>query len=231
MNPLEQAPSPEESHKAPLPAVVAPSTNSDAKELEPTLSLRVAGPCQTPEGLYLGLSKRQRDALNVNVGDTVAVFDGERSLGIYTVGTGSRDLLSFPEQFTINGVAPESQLTLKKAPSQLETPVTYLLSHGVESDTKHTQRLEIISRCFPEADANEYITIPTALLNTLTGGRGRVPAITKGQVRIGDTTHTMVLVPSGTGIGLTTAAATKLRIPQRLTNAQVRVENGVLIFN
>jgi hypothetical protein len=97
-----------------------PETESPEKkengEKEPVLNLKVHGPCNNPEGDYIGLRKTQRDDLGVKEGDKVVVVDSEGKEKVYTVGKGSKndEIKKDPELFTVNGIKPGEKVTVKK---------------------------------------------------------------------------------------------------------------------
>lgn len=216
----------------------------EAKEKEPELNLTVAQPCKNPEGRFVGLSKRQRDALQVSEGGTVELFEGGQSLGIFAVGKGSSELTKSPELFSVNGVDAGKTVTVKKAVETKERVMKLGLTHGVEDVPAHLQgdeakkyadrtvrRMQIIGERFPGADTDEYMTIPTGVLNSMTGELAKVAAISKQKVRYGSTEMEIVMVPAGNDIGLTTKAAQKLNIPTAATELRFRVDSGVLVID
>lgn len=207
----------------------------EAVERVPEMRLAVAGACNNPHGNYVGLNKGQRDKLQVEVGSSVELFDDAgRSLGVFTVGTGSKALLLEPTKFTANGMDMGTTVTVKRAVKKPEQEIRLHVSHGVETSESHERRVGIIQRRFPEMDPEIYITVPTALGRELgfppNPAKATILSITKGKIRIGGIDHEIVMVPSGNTIGFTTQAAQKLGIPAELGTITVRVDNGVLVI-
>lgn len=224
-----------DSATAATPTIPATPHPPEASETVPELSLTVAGACNNPNGRYVGLSKGQRDKLQVEVGSSVELFDGGgKSLGIFTVGTGSKALLLESGKFTANGVDTGTAVTVKKAVKKPEREIDLPVTHRIEAAEQHERRAGIIRNRFPDMDPETYITIPTALGRELgfspSPASATVLSISKGKVRIGDTDHEIVMVPSGTTVGFTTKAGQKLGIPAELGAIKVRIDNGVLVI-
>ncbi|MBI2638889.1 hypothetical protein HYW83_04850 [Candidatus Peregrinibacteria bacterium] len=227
----------------PTPAIAAaPSTTTgtppkpEATEVVPEMSLTVAGACNNPHGNYVGLNKGQRDKLQVEIGSSVELMDGAgQSLGIFTVGTGSKNLLLESEKFTANGVGVGATVTVKRAVKKSEREINLSASYGIEAAEQHERRAGIIRNRFPDMDPEDYITVPTALGRELgfspnPAAKATVLSISKGRVRIGGIDHEIVMVPSGSTIGFTTKAAQRLGIPKELGTIKVRIDNGVLVI-
>lgn len=233
---------PEDQVEAAPPAAATPFTTPstpppprEGAETVPEMSLTVAGACNTHHGHYVGLSKGQRDRLGVEVGASVELVDGAgKSLGIFTVGTGSKALLLEPTKFTANGVDTGSTVTVKKAVKKPEREIPLPVTHGVETSELHERRAGIIRNRFPDMDPESYIVVPTAVGRELgfspSPAKATVLSISKGKVRVGGTDHEIIMVPSGTAIGFTTKAAQTLGIPQELRTLTLRIDNGVLVI-
>ena len=72
-------------------AATAPKVK-DAAETVPELCLTVGASCSNTNGQFVGLNKLQREKLGVDENGTVELVDAEgRSLGIFTVGQGSKN--------------------------------------------------------------------------------------------------------------------------------------------
>jgi hypothetical protein len=215
--------SPQLSEK-PLPP---PSTEQKESKEFPELTLTIAGKCDS-EGKFIGMNKRQREALDVVEGDSVELSgpDG-KSLGIFTVGKGSKELLKEKEKFTAN-VDVTGEVKLKKVDKTnvAEKAQALAAEFGVEKNDRHTRRSEIISERFPELDKDTYLVIPGALLESLSisAGEGTIKSISKGVVRIGDKRVTMGLVPAGTAAGMTEKAQSALGIPPSTTKIDFRID-------
>lgn len=169
------------------------------------------------------------------MGSSVELFDGGgKSLGIFTVGTGSKVLLLDPGKFTANGVDMGTAVIVKKAVKKPEREIDLPVTHGIEAAEQHERRAGIIRNRFSDMDPETYITVPTALGRELgfspSPAVATVLSISRGKVRIGDTYHEIVMVPSGTTVGFTTQAAQKLGIPAELGTIKVRVDNGILVI-
>jgi hypothetical protein len=223
---------------------LAPAAQQEIKEKEPELRLEVVRECNNPEGLYVGMSKKQRDALGVQVGGTVELFDGSRSLGIFTIGTGAVELTKEPGKFTANGIEPGKTVTAKKAPEKVLTTMELPLSHGIEKtptglspedEQKHTERItrrmQIIGERFPGVATDEFITVPTAVVNQMLGSKVKIATISQLKVRLGGEEIEIVMVPAGKDIGLTTKAAAKLGIPPELTKIRFKIVDGVMVID
>lgn len=206
-----------------------PVINPEKKESKesPQLTLTIEGKCES-EGQYVGLNKRQRDLLGVNEGDSVEISDAEgKSLGIFTVGKGSKALLKEKEKFTAN-VETTGSVTLKKVDkvTVAEKAQTLSVEFGVEKKDQHTRRSEIISERFPDLDKDTYMVIPSSMLESLSvsADKGTIKSISKGVVRIGDKRVTMGLVPAGTTAGMTEKAKSALDIPSTTTKIDFRID-------
>jgi|GEM_PF-2134003 len=216
----------------------------ESAESEPELTLTVAQPCKNPAGLYVGLSKKQRTALNVEVGGTVEITMDNQVIGLFTVGLGSKELADKPGAFTANGITTGLEVTLKKATESAETTVNLPTRHGIEKapsdlsepekneyDAKTTKRLNIIAERFPETeDKQEFITLPTAIVNKLTGEAKKVASIAMHKIRIGGQETSIIVVPGGTEFGFTKSAANKLNIPENLQTIGVRIDNDTIVI-
>lgn len=219
------------------------SVASETKEQEPQLELTVAGPCNNPEGRYVGLSKKQRDALGVVSGGTAELFADGKSLGIFTVGSGSKELIGKPE-FTANDVDVGKQVVVKKVVEVGLTTQELSVAHGIENvptglnseeakkyQERTIRRMQIVAERFPGVVIHEFMTIPTAVLNQLAGSEVKIPAISQGRVRIGGKEIEIVMVPAGKDVGSTTKAAEKLGIPPELKQIRFRIIDGVMVID
>jgi hypothetical protein len=209
----------------PTPPAITPE-KKESKE-SPQLTLNIEGKCES-EGQYVGLNKRQRDLLGVNEGDSVELLDAEgKSLGVFTVGKGSKAFLKEPGKFTAN-VDTAGSVTVRKVDkiSIAEKAQTLAAEFGVEKGDSHTRRSEIISKRFPDLDEDTYLVIPGSILESLSisAGEGTIKSISKGVVRIGEKRVTMGLVPAGTSAGLTSKAQETLGIPSSATKIDFRVD-------
>lgn len=209
----------------------------EAVEVITEIQLTVARPCANPNGNYVGLSQAQRERLGVQVGDTVEVVgeDGE-SLGLFTVGKGSKDLIQTPSKFTTNGVDVGSMITVRTIKRPPERDMEFTVQHAAETvdPEKHTRRRDIIAKRLG-SDPDVYVTIPTALAAQI-GIRpppGKtIASIGFGKIKGTDgVVHNIAIVPTGNSIGFTTKAAEQLDIPPQLTTIRIKVDNGVLVIN
>ena len=99
------------------PGATAPV--SESAEVLPEMQLTVDSACNNPKGRSVGLSMGQRLALDVEVGETVELFDGSgANLGTFTVGRGAQKLLLKAESFTANEVDVGSSVKVRKAPKK-----------------------------------------------------------------------------------------------------------------
>ena len=97
-----------------------PKTRENA-EIIPYLRVTVMGGHLTPEGHYVGLTKKQRQALKVNIGDAIEVFsDRKEFMGRYTVGWGLRAFKQFPHLCTANNIAPETTILIIKKRDKIQ---------------------------------------------------------------------------------------------------------------
>lgn len=220
------------------PRIVAAAETTEAVEVEPQLSLKVAAPCKNPHGLYVGLSKAQREKLGVEVGEVVELRDGNKVLGLYTVGLGSKELSGQPEAFTANGVKIGDTVEVVKAKKLTDKLSSLPLSFAVENDEKHAGRSEIIAKRFKDEgfDGQSYVVVPTAtagLLTTQSGDKKTVLKIALGKIKVNGVEKTLPIVPAGTGLGMTTKAAGEMGIPGGgLKNAEFYINDaGVLVIN
>lgn len=216
------------------------SQETEAVESEPALRLTVADHCKNSAGLYVGLSKVQRGKLGVEIGGTVELFDDKnKSLGVFTVGTGSKEYLEMTDVFTANNVTKGEIVTVKKSVATPDKPNEFNLpvEHAVEKTTdpkRHAARKEKIAQRFPHSDPDMYITLPTAIASQLgikpeTGKT--VAPISKCLVCPASGWDVqMVIVPTGTGIGFTSDAAEELDIPKELTEIRIIIDKGVLVI-
>jgi hypothetical protein len=223
---------------------VKPDDVKEGAEKEPMLKLTVAGPCKNPEGDYVGLSKKQRDALGVVEGGTVEIFKGHKSIGIFTVGKGSSEVIKTVGLITANGIPAANLVTIRKAKESGESLIKYGVRHEVEDvpegleekdaqeyQDRTARRMAIIEKRFPGVAVDEFITVPTAVLNLMTGGAKKVASISVQKVRFGGSETEITVIPTGTDIGLTSKAAKKLNIPAEITEIGIRVKDGVLIID
>ena len=228
-----------EAGKSALPTAPANASKApEHAEAVPKLNLTVAGPCKNPHGNYVGLSAIQRNKLGIEVGGVVELFDLEKSLGVFMVGTGSKELLNAPTSFTTNGVSAGTTITVRKAATKLESgsekAFKYKVAHGVQTRDveKHKRRVGIIAERFKDMYTEAYVTVPSALMKSLGMGEkgATVLPISKCVIRVAGVDHEIVLVPTGNDIGFTSAAAAKLGIPEQLDEITVRIDNGVLVI-
>lgn len=205
----------------------------EAQEILPEISLTVAGPCKNPAGAYVSLSKAQRDKLGITEGGTVEIFlDGE-SQGIFTVGLGSKELRDEPQKFNANLVDAGKTVTLRKPANLRETTFSYPVS-DIElnpDDEKLMKRKNIIETRFPDTDPEEYITLPTPVINAMLGDATKIGKISRTVIKFGGVNHAITVVPSGTTFGMTQKARQKLNIPNGLTNLRIVIEDGNLVIN
>ena len=222
-----------------------PPAQVEAKEQEPQLTLKVAGACENPDGRFVGLNAKQREALGVTVGGSVVLKGADgKSLGLFTVGKGSSKFVKQPDVFTANVVATGETFTVTKAKENSEEAMSLNVQHGIENPPadlsdqdkekhkeKTAKRFDIIKGRFG-ADSDAFITIPTAVLNQLTGDTNRIAQISKVKIRYGGKEMLIVAVPAGTDFGLTTLAAERLGIPAELRELRLGVDqkNGVLVI-
>ena len=235
------------------PETVVPNPSGDqapakeAVEAVPELKLVAASSCKNPDGRYVGLSKVQRDKLGVEVGGNVELFDAAgKSLGLFSVGTGSKELLKEEAKFTVNGVAAGEAVTARKASEKQESDMAFAVTHGVEStpaglddaakqkyEDRLASRASKIAERFPELDSKAYVVVPTAVAKSMgvEGPKGStVLPISKGKIKLGDVVTEIAIVPSGNNIGFTTEAAKSIGIPDQIKELRVRVVDGVLVI-
>lgn len=211
------------------------------REAVPELKLTVIDHCKNQAGRYVGLSKAQRERIDVEVGGTVELFDEKgTSLGFFTVGAGSKEYAQDPEIFTITPqVKIGDTLTVKKPsvspdkPQEFNLQVTHAVEKTVEP-AKHGARVEKIAARFPNLDPNMYITLPTAIAAQLgikpEPGKTVAP-ISKCTVRdASGRTVEMAIVPGGTTIGFTSDAAKELDIPAELSEIKLTIDKNVLVI-
>lgn len=229
----------------------AVATAAEALEKEPQLDLTVERGCKNPDGRYVGLNAAQRGVLRVEVGSSVELFDCGKSLGLFTVGAGAKELQG-TDRFTVNGVDPGTPVVVKKASEKREILMELDVRHGIENvptdmqedeskaySDRTTRRMGIISKRFPGLDSDEFMTVPTAILNQLAVDRAdagqtskpTIASISRAKVRMGDNETEVVMVPAGNDIGFTTKASQKLRIPSVLTKIRFRIDNGVFVID
>ncbi len=208
----------------------------EAVEIVPEMRLTVAGPCNNPAGQYVGLNQGQREKLGVEVGQTVElVGDDGKSLGVFTVGTGSKKLLLTPGSFTANGVDVERIVTVRARKNPPEEDLEFGVQHLAETadKEKHERRQDIILNRL-KLDPDIYITIPTSLAAQIgikpPSGKTIAP-ISQGIIKGADgQEHEVAIVPTGSLIGFTTKAAEKLGIPAQLEKIRLRIDNGKLVI-
>jgi hypothetical protein len=213
-------------------------------EKEPQLKMTVYGPCKNPEGRYVGLSKKQRDALGVVEGGTVEIILDKESLGVYTVGKGSTEIVKIPDLFTVNGIEGGHLVTVRKPKETGENVMKFGVRHGVETvpeelkdekakeyTERTARRMKIIAERFPGVSTDEFMTVPTAVLNLITGDSAKIAGISRQKVRFAGKETEITVVPAGNDIGLTTKAAEELNIPTEIKELGIRVENGVLVID
>lgn len=207
---------------------------AEGKEAVPELQLIVAGPCKNPNGAYVGLNKAQREKLGVKVGDPVVIIMEDGTLLLYMTGDGSKELLKEKGKFTANGIALEGQrVRIRRLTNELkEGKITLHVETGIEADTEsHERRRAIISNRFPNLNSDQYVALPSGVCDAA-GLRGqreedkekRILPISQMLVRVGSMTHRVPVVPTGTGFGLTRAAAELLGIPEQLQKIRMAVE-------
>lgn len=209
---------------------------AEAVEAMPELRLTVAGECNNNAGKYVGLNQGQREALHVSVGGTVELLDDEgKRVGIFTVGTGSKSLSRTPGQFTANGIDTGKTVTLRAMKGPPEGELPFELQHGIEgaNSENHIRRQGII-RDRLNLDPEAYVTIPTSLAAQIgikpAPGKTIAP-ISKATIKgVDGVEHEVAIVPTGTAVGLTTAAAEKLQIPIALRTIRLRVDAGKLVI-
>lgn len=208
------------------------------REAVPELKLTVFDSCKNPNGLYVGLSKLQRDRLGVEVGGTVEITDEKKqSLGVFTVGKGSSEIADHTDLFTANGIEKSATVTVRKSVSTPDKPreFTFPCIHSVEKmdQTKHTARTEEIASRFPDLDQEAYAVLPTAVASELgikpEAGKTVAP-ISRGRVKVSGIETEIAIVPSGQTVGFTSAAAKKLNIPAGLAEIKIIIDKGVLVI-
>ncbi len=217
-------------------AVPAPPLPEGVEKV-PELHLTVAGPCNNPSGRYVGLNQWQREQLAVAVGETVELFsDDGASIGVFTVGTGSKKLLNKTDVFTANvdSAHIEKVLTVKARKLAPESPMELNVQHMAEKADKEkdARRRDIIEHRL-KLDPAVYVTIPTpvaALLGIKAPQGQTIAPISSGKIRgLDGKDCEIAFVPTGSSIGFTSEAAKKLGIPPQLEKIRIRVDNGVLV--
>lgn len=213
-------------------------SKKESKEVIPSLKLKVAGPCKNPAGRYVGLSKGQRDQLGVELNESVELFADGKSLGSFVVGFGSKEIMKNIDQFTANleGITDQKEITVRKISREdLQNKAQELpFESGIETKDAHLRRMQIIEKRFPEMNAGEYITVPTAIGQQL-GLEGSRPGatilnISKGKLRFGQTVYDIAIVPGGTNLGMTQLLAKRLGIPVELKTVKFAIEGGMLVL-
>lgn len=87
----------------------------ESSEVIPYLRVTVTGEHLTTQGQYVGLTKIQRQALKVNIGDAIEVFsDKQVFLGRYTVSLGLKIHKQFPNLCTANNIPPQTTVLIIK---------------------------------------------------------------------------------------------------------------------
>ncbi|MBA4337142.1 hypothetical protein C0416_05235 [bacterium] len=214
-----------------LPSEVTgkPEESSEEVAEEPCITGTVKSQCENPNGSFIGISKKQRDTLGVGVGNPVEVYDQNGKLvGLFTVGKALAKLAKDPDSLSANNIEPGTVITVKKVKESKEKGVALSVSHGIENDERHLPTIETIKTRFPDMDSGNFIAIPVAVFNELTGGRDRVPAIEKGKISLLGKETEVVFVPTGTNFGLTTKAAESLNIPAEFKEIRLQSKDGVL---
>lgn len=216
------------------PAIVP--TTPESSEIIPKMTLTVASPCKNPNGHYVGLSQGQREKLKVQAGETVELFDDDRkSIGIFTVGSGSKELLLAPTKFTANGIDAGATVIVsaRKKPSENDTEFNVQFNVENANPENHERRGDIIKNRLG-MDPDVYLTIPTVLATQIgikpPQGKTIAP-ISKGQIKDAEgKVHEIAIVPTGSSIGFTTKAAEQLAIPAQLQTIRIRVDGGMLVI-
>lgn len=216
---------------------VAAQVRPEDVETEPKLEVAVAGPCKNPNGLYVGLSKVQRDKIGVEVGGTVMLRKptGE-VLGIYTVGSGSKELLDQP-RITANQITIGTDIEVVRANVKMEDLNNLPLVFGAEGGEKHERRSSVITERFGNQgfDGQSYLVLPTAVAKMITGQAGdktKIASIALGKIKIGGVEKTLPIVPSEINFGMTTGAAQELGIPSgAASKIEFYFKDGALIVN
>lgn len=206
-------------------------------ETEPKLNATVAGPCNNPNGLYVGLSKAQREALGVDIGGTVMLRTADgKILGIFTVGTGSKELLGQPK-ITANGIEVGMDVIAVKANANEGNLNSLPLKFAAENDEKHVRRSGIIVQRFGQQGFNgeSYIVLPTAIAKELTGqgqDKSTVASIALGKIRICGVEKTLPIVPAGSDFAMTSKAAQELGITTSgVSKVDFYFKDGPLVVN
>lgn len=218
----------------------------EAKELVPTLKLKVACECNNTAGKYVALNGKQRTALGVAEGDSVVLKENGKVVGVFTVGKGLSKLKQGPDYnvedpIGANGVTIGAEFELQKATAEsLDFELQKLsLSGGLEADAKHVTRAGKIKERFPGFDGTSYIALPTAVATSIMYGaedvklgKPTVAAISLGKVKIGDKVMEIPVVPTGTDFAMTSKAATDLGVTTSPgAKVDFYVKDGVLVIN
>jgi hypothetical protein len=217
------------------PAVVP--TTPESAEVVPEMTLTVAGPCKNPNGHYVGLNQGQREKLQVQMGETVELFDdGGKSIGVFTVGSGSKELLLTPAKFTANGIDAGATVKVSARKKPPEDDIAFNVQFNVENvNPENDQRRSDIIQNRLKMDPDVYLTVPTSLATQIgikpPQGKTIAP-ISKGQIKDAEgKIHEIAIVPTGSSIGFTTKAAKQLSIPAQLQTIRIRVDNGMLMIS
>ena len=187
------------------------------------LKLTVAGPCNTTDTDYVGLSPVQRDKLGVKEGDIVELFDSsDKSLGrAFRVGKGSKEFLENPEVFTANGVSENTTVTIKKINNLEGKKFYYDVAYNAENSPNNEKRKQIIANRL-KINPEIYITVPEALVGK---------QIKTGKIQYNGALKEIAIVPAGDKIGFTTEAAKHCGIPTGSKKVNVKIENDVIVIS
>jgi len=97
------------------------SENRENAEIVPYLRVTVMEKHLTPGGHYVGLTKKQRQALKVNIGDSIEVFSNRKEfIGKFTVGWGLRAFKQLPHLCTANNIAPKTTILIIKKRDKIQ---------------------------------------------------------------------------------------------------------------
>ncbi len=242
---------PEVSSPAPVDDPAKPQAALEAAEKEPSLSLTVERACNNQAGSFVGLNKAQRGALEVDLGQSVELFDYStgRSLGLFQVGLGDKTLTNQPTKFTVNGVAPGTNVEVKK-PKNLDSKLLELdMNLNVETDPRHARRRETILSRFGVVDGvavegfdpDLYLVVPSAVAQqfmqvdkSIALSRPTILPISLGKVKIAGIEKTIAIVPGGQEMGFTSSAARVFGIPAEtgdLRKAQYYIQGDTLVVS
>lgn len=223
----------------------------ESKEVLPTVSFKVLGPCKDPNGSFVSLNLAQRKLLHpkdmdietleqkgleANVGDVIEVKDGDQLIGVYVIGMGPKGHKELEDCYA-NGIDKNTQISVQKIDMNkpYENPINLKAKFGLEENSKHQLRADKISRRFEDYDSQKYMVVPTSVAVLLgmpaSGAKATIRQISKRTVRIGEKVVDMVMVPAGNDVAFTSKAASEIGIPDSVGSVSVRVDNGTLVID